>query len=467
MIFKFFHPSPTYQIGKLRFWQGILIGAGSAFSFYGLLYILRESIRLSTSIASNFSVWIISEKDVQSWNLIFAVIAVIFGQSLAIKHMFSRSNSFRGQRKLLNIRIVTDATVLTNYFVYWLSILLFSFFYYYAIMRSYFEEPDMEYHWFVWGLIFIVLFLEQWKSLRLFHNKVSLKNMLFTILFLSIFAFALSQINIIDYKKVNFALNSNKPVIKHNIELPALKNYSKYIEQTKIWVTCPFIENTDSIGRNIIQIDNQTLLIDSIPNYIEKNGYRYFYIKLNFDKRNQLSVFKKVLSKLAEGENHRVFISVLPDKNKSEPSQLKRGYFVNYRNVSSQLISRFKEESNLKFFNSSLVIKVLPPKQVLIENQKVDLKELGVVLKQLLPEDENQSIVINVDDNCTFEDYMIVYDSILSFKSKRMDNISVQRFTNTYDNLNRFEDIIKAQKLGLSIIPVTDSVFHHYYPRYK
>lgn len=467
MKFNFFHPAPNYQLSKFKFWQGVFIGIGSAFSFYGLLFIIRESIRLSTSIGNNFSVWIISEQDVQSWNFIFATIAVIFGQSLAIKYMFSGSKSFRGQRRLLSIRVVTDATVLTNYFLYWLSMLLFSFFFYYALGKGYFEEPDMEYHWFVWGLIFIVLVLEQWKSLRLFHNNLHLKHMLISILILFALAFTLSQINIIDYKKINTLLNSNKPVKKYKIQLPVVKNHNQYNEWTKVWLTCPLIENVDSIGTQKILFDNHTLEIDSLSNYIENHNYRYLYIKMNFDKRNKTGVYKELLEILAKGKNHKIYLSIIPEKYITDPSQLTRGDFVNYRNISRQLLSISKEETNLKFFNSSLAIQILPDKQVLIENQKTDMKDIAVVLKQLLPENDHQSIVINVDDDCIFEDFMVVYDSILSFKKKRIDNISIQNFTNSYNRLYRFDDLIKVNKLGLSIIPVSDSVFNHYYPQYR
>ena len=80
---KFLHKQPNFiQISQLKIIIGLLLGLFFAFTFYSFLYLVRETFRI-LSLTETYDLWILTDKEVRFYNLIFAFISVIIGQAVA------------------------------------------------------------------------------------------------------------------------------------------------------------------------------------------------------------------------------------------------------------------------------------------------------------------------------------------------------------------------------------------------
>ena len=64
-----------FKIPKSKLIMGLFAGLFFAFCFYSFLYLTRESFRL-VSLTEDYDFWILTDKEVGFYNLIFAFISV-------------------------------------------------------------------------------------------------------------------------------------------------------------------------------------------------------------------------------------------------------------------------------------------------------------------------------------------------------------------------------------------------------
>ena len=77
------------KIPRSRFIIGIVLGLLYSFLFYSFLYLARESLR-GLSITKEYDLWVLSSEEVSFYNLFFAFISVIIGQSICFSFWINR-----------------------------------------------------------------------------------------------------------------------------------------------------------------------------------------------------------------------------------------------------------------------------------------------------------------------------------------------------------------------------------------
>ncbi len=227
--------SEIFEIPRIKLITGILIGLFYSFAFYSFLYLIREAFRL-LSVTEDYDLWILTDKEVNFYNLFFAFISVIISQSVCFVFWLDRSRGFFEKRHYRITTIVNDQRVLNWYFLSWFSKLAIVF----AIMFGltfhggfYFFSfyPDYSY---VFILIIIVLFLQTWNTIGLTFKRKSLKWMLLTGTILSVIAFGLSKINLIDYKAINQNYLAKNIHYNYKLELPETSNCERLFRRSLI-----------------------------------------------------------------------------------------------------------------------------------------------------------------------------------------------------------------------------------------
>ncbi len=212
---------PTY-----RYVVGITVGLLMAFFLYALQYMAREGVRW-TSI-SETDLWLFNETEVDFYNLIFAFIAVIVGQSFFIEYIF---NTSKGNFKVRSGRlktIVNDQRLFNWYFLTWFSkmAMMYGLLFATAGLGGFYLMSFYPDYRFMFVLMIIVLFFQPWNGLLLTFKKRTFKWMGISLLAVSLLSFGLSKIQIINYEVLNQKVLNKRLDMRYNLRIPISKIYS-------------------------------------------------------------------------------------------------------------------------------------------------------------------------------------------------------------------------------------------------
>lgn len=188
----------------------IIIGLASAVLIYSFFYGLREMDRM-LFLDFEERPMVVSEGDRQIFNLFFAAISVILGNSIAISFLFAKPQKVFSRRNNKRNRILNDQVFLGLNFIHWLAKVWFLF----ASFSSEFMGSKFITN-FLWPSIFLilVLYLDSWKTLSLIINKGRLKIMGLHFIIFLILTFGLSRLNVIDYKSIDDIVYSARPTVE-------------------------------------------------------------------------------------------------------------------------------------------------------------------------------------------------------------------------------------------------------------
>jgi hypothetical protein len=224
---KLFVNQTIHHVPGFRLYLGLLTGLCFSFVFYSFMYIIRETIRI-VSFPPDYPLWVLTDDEVWFYNLIFAYIALIMGQSLCFIIWFDSPRRMFDRRSFLRKKIVNDQRVYNLYFIFWFTklALFFGLLFGHLFVGGFYVfsfYPDYNY---VFIMIVIVLFLQSWNSVNHFFREGSLKRMIFSIILISLLAFSFSKINLYDYNRINKIL----------LEKDVLHNYSVNLHESDIYV---------------------------------------------------------------------------------------------------------------------------------------------------------------------------------------------------------------------------------------
>ncbi len=109
----------TLEISNSRLITGIVIGLLFSFVFYSFLYIIREMFRIMSE--PFYELWVLTDREVSFYNLFFAFISVIFGQSICFNYWLNRPKRLFKSERFRKISIINDQRFLLWYFLSWFS----------------------------------------------------------------------------------------------------------------------------------------------------------------------------------------------------------------------------------------------------------------------------------------------------------------------------------------------------------
>lgn len=257
---------PVFHLSFFRQATGVLLGLFYAFCFYSVLYLLRETFRI-LSLTEDYNLWVLAAEEVDFYNLFFAFLAVILGQSVCFIFWFDRPKKIFERVNFRKSAIVNDQRALNWYFLSWFSKMAFVFgitygFVFRGEFLSFSLYPDYN---FLFVLIIIFLFFQSWNTLRITFVRKSYRWMLASFVIVSVLSFGLSRINLVDYKTINGRLLSKNIQYQYKLDLPVSEVFEKSHKNNlmhNIYVVC---DKTDTTNLHpFIVIDNQKVPIDSL-----------------------------------------------------------------------------------------------------------------------------------------------------------------------------------------------------------
>jgi len=190
------------NIGRQRFWIGIVAGLISAISISLFFNHSRESLRLLTSMSADLM--ILKENELQFFNFFFSFLSTVLGLSITIwiwmlnKKHNRRKDSFYKQLSITNaLLIFWVILMIISRFSSILPIVLFG-------SPGYDNHLNLyEEYWILFVLLPIVVFLQSWLTVRLVYQ--SGRWILLSFLFCILTAFTLQLSTTVNQEKLNSA----------------------------------------------------------------------------------------------------------------------------------------------------------------------------------------------------------------------------------------------------------------------
>ena len=132
---KFLHLNPEIlEISKPQFIIGVTLGILFSFGFYSITSVIKEILRV-LSTTENYDIWLLSESEQNFYNLFYAFLSAIFGQSICFSFWLSKKRKTFGKQNYLRSSVIVDQSVLNSYFLLWFSKMAFFFAAFFGLNR--------------------------------------------------------------------------------------------------------------------------------------------------------------------------------------------------------------------------------------------------------------------------------------------------------------------------------------------
>jgi len=216
-----------YELPKLTLTTiiiGVLLWMFYAFSFYFFLKLFKEFFRYFSASFHNNELLVVGDSSRNFFNFFFAFIAVLMAQSVVFTYWFNKPHKFKSNYSHRRISMINDHRLTNWYFIHWftkMGVIIGLI----AVDNYAFNLYSQYKYLFI--LAGIVLFAQTWTTFRLNFRNRGLKWILISFITVVSLSFALSRINLINYKELNELFLQNNTSYKYDIHVPESMNTTR------------------------------------------------------------------------------------------------------------------------------------------------------------------------------------------------------------------------------------------------
>ena len=406
----FYDSSVNFRnISNLKVILSIVIGICSSIVIYSFFYILSESFR-AMSIGYGNTPQILSELNRRYYNLFFAGLSVVFGNSIALNFIFSKpqriTHRFNSKRK----RLINDQIFLSFNFSYWFAKIGFSFG---VFSMCCMDFEFLSYFKYISILLLIVLYLESLKALgQLLNNSQRFRFVLIHFSCLLLVTFSLSKLNVIDYKGLDKMMLENSPIMDYpysNFNNEDVYSY-RYSMELKLEV--------EEKGKINVYADDRKWSLKEVPKLIlmwrasmREETIPFLTVNLIADKNTKINVLKELELQMYSINQRRVSYTVRTDDLLFSRFE-RRGFEIK---ITSDVLALRDEADNFPYpqilnekddgINDTIRIQI--GKNILFKNKKIanneDLKNRFITTHS-----KTTAFEYNYQKDATYQDYINV-----------------------------------------------------------
>ena len=398
------------SISRRRYVVSILIGLISAFLIYSGMYLIREVFR-NLTFGFGYLPNILSDSERFIFNWFLAALSLIFGNSIAISLLFSGIQGGFGTRNIKKRRVVSDQTGLNTFFLFWFTKV--------CLAISFFSMGFTDFNFIPSFTLFLillilVLYLETWKTLITVIRKKKHYKMLTHFIVFIVFSFSLSQIELIDYKKINERQLRFRPLIdlpKSNFEnVVYYDNYLDiYLKRNEKTIQFGYYEN--NINESHLDfLDYKTNLYGGFVQDVS--------IRLSADKRTKMDLIKSVEKKIVQAEiNNIIYATQEKDvrarrfSNNGIKLRLKSNRLIenNKENIHFGIRNTYYDIENSLIANDTVVLEI--GSKIKMDGVEMDRKMLVTDFKNEIK--KNKVFKYLYSNDLEFNDYIYVLSTHL------------------------------------------------------
>lgn len=466
---RFIHKNENlFAIPISKFITGIIIGIGYAFTFYSLLYLTRESFRIFSAQTHN-DVWILSDAEVNVYNLFFAFISVIFGQNICFTYWFNKPKKFFSKIYLRQTTIVNDQRAFTWYFLLWFSSLSICFGILFGTSLWYAQYVFSFYPKFncLFILIIIVFYFQSWSNIRLTYRRKSLKWLLTSFFIVTALSFGLSRVNVIDYKAINEKYIQNNIYYKYILELPESNSGLKLEKRSlieDIYIVMP--KNKQEVyAEPIIVIDKQEIAIEELGQKISellmmrpKGNRMLILFNFHVHKEVKANFIKRVFRELSEEGVSKISFAVVPVNPQFDQRYYTEQAFK-YRIQNYNYDSTLYQElfNSLEKYSNQIEINGFEINGCFVNNAFIEYADLTESLIRQIALDTNFIISLHIDNKTNFSSYIKVITSASEAIMELRNLYSLKRYSSEYYYLEPDEQSKISEKYPVRIFELNES----------
>jgi len=463
---RFERAKNPFKISKIRIAKGTLIGLTYAFSFYAFLYIVREAFRVMSK-TDDFDLWILSDNEVNFYNLFFAALAVIFGVSVGFQYLFDKPRKMFEKQHYritsINNDLRVQSWIVTG--VFGKFALAFGIMFGVAFRGGFYAISLYPQYNYLFVLIIIALFLQMWNTIRLSFKRHSLKWMISALIIMSTLAFGLSKINIIDYHKLNQNYLQQNAFYKYHLELPESDIHQR-INKHSLSIKIHFVKNLDStIDKPIILVDNYPIELKHVGVYLVtfKNCRReeekpFVISHIYIDKDIEMQHVNKLIKELRKVNMLKVAFAVVP-KNRKYNVQFYRNLVFKMKLHPLDDASMIKETIKIaNSFSNIIEIKQNNSGQTFINNELIADAQIKEHLQKLMEQKPDYIIKYEINDEVHFADYLKIHIVLRKIINEFRELYAQRTYGKSFYSLSREERRKVRDKYPTRIIDITSEM---------
>ncbi|MQP51427.1 MULTISPECIES: hypothetical protein [unclassified Flavobacterium] len=389
-------------ISKFRFWGGFIVSILLSFSLYQFFIIGRDFLRLLT-FSDNFNYLDFSEKELFFYNMFFAFLSLIIGQSYFLKIIIDTNKKFREKKiQFKRKKITHNQNIWSWFFLSWF--LRFATMYGFLNMvgfgqklnyaPAFYENINFyEEYPYLFILIILVLFLQSWQILSLTIRNY-FKYLISSFILISVLSFGFTKIKLIDFERYFNKQNAENPYFKENIELPKIhftETLSFRNKELEIFVSKKGEIYFSGEKRNLSEIKKILIEVNSDAYY-----YHNFnsFVQLNIDEKTPLKHIYKLKEIITNYTDFKIAYSAYPENlilSKTRYQDKSEGIF---------------EGRKVGLFENEIILELTNENELLVNNRVYNCQEIASTISFLILKNKKYRITIKLKKNALFSDYL-------------------------------------------------------------
>ncbi len=414
----------SIDLSKQILITGLLLGLGFSIIFYSFLFLTRD-VMLLLSTTTDYDQWLLTGSERYFYNLFFAFISVVFGQSICFGFWISNSKTKHQNANRWSVAILHDQHYLNLNFINWFAkvSILYALFFGLTFKGGYYVFSFFPDYAYVFVLIIVALFLQTWTSIRMADKRRSLKWMAVSASVITVVSFGLAQFKPYDYGQISQSYLSKDVFRKYNLKLPAAEYQFEFMNSwllTDIYVVKPTDLATSDSALIILQnkkrnINELALHITnpheglSIEEYIISHRMYGDIPRMIVDKRVSMHTIKAIEKQLQADGFKKVAYAVVP-----ENAPYHQRYYKNHVLMKRLLTKADKATFDSSFNNNIQKIYLTASGDAFLNKSPVVPKEIKKLLLNNVPGKNRLNIKLVVSEKACFSDYVKIRSAIAS-----------------------------------------------------
>ncbi len=465
----FFHTQLTIRTPRLVL--GLLIGLAYSFSLYGLLVVVRETIRIM-SYDHVFNFWVLNEEEVNFYNLFYAFIAVIFGQSACFSFWTEGMREKLRRYPTRQVRMIHDQRFLNFSFLMWFGQLAFLyglfFSFSYVDMNAFLSfYPQYGY---IFVLLILVLFLQSWVSIRLVFKRGSLRWMFLSAVFVTVLSFGLSKIPIVDNKELDAAVYKGNLLLHYSFDRPGSDNFDRVTSKSLVDFIYIGMERAGQSKEPVMIIDNKKIHLSELPAIVDEwfsyfNGYdkHKLTIILFIDKQVPTHFIVKVKKPLQENGVTRIGYGVEPIYNKNYHANTTDLYFPwRLLPIDSGFFHPDSNYLRAKMDPTSVELRHLSNDSILFDGNRIGRNSFQLFLSEHLRSKPGTTIRFYINESLPFVSYFSILSESMAVIDSMRNEEAFRSYGRKYDHLNSVDAEYINNKYPFRVHEMSEEMVRRY-----
>lgn len=420
-----------------------MLGISYVIIFYSFSFGLREIIRV-LSIKGGGELWVLSDNEMSFYNLFYAALSIIIGQSICISYWFSNGKQFRKGSLSIRSRLMNEQYVVLLNTVMWLFKLglLYGIYFGVGLGRSYYVFSLYPNYKYLFVLVIIILYFFGLNTLRQKLHKLRWKWFLLHAIIFFVFSFLLSKVNIIDYKKVNESIQYTNLYENYDLQLPESDCYDQDFNGNNISITYFALDSNQKV---VVSFDDLVVSLDMAISAFQYGGCfgrgNDITFHLFIDRRIKMKDVYSYLERMRDYDVLKVHYAVVP-KERLFDQRFYTNLFISARTSFAYRDSiTIKNENSGKSSYTVIELKQNEANYVELNGRKVSHNNLSEVLYQHYLLDSNFLVHYEVGSELQFGSYISTKESSLVAIQKVWSNKALLIFGESYNTLDEIKQL--------------------------